>query len=113
MANEEKKKESSDTLPVSKTPNPIESPEEGRFVKRRTSIPGGLIQNKEVDEENIIIPTKDKYKTTLETVDKKGPILPEEKEPEKDKQEEFKAVVKSHKAEKTVKKSQREEKKDE
>ncbi|MBW0542854.1 hypothetical protein O181_082569 [Austropuccinia psidii MF-1] len=106
MENEENKKESRDSLPVKEIHKPIESPEEGRFVKRRTSMPGGFIQDEEVDAEKFIIPTKYKSKNPPETVNQKGPILSHEKAPEKDKPEEFKA-------EKPVKKSQREEEKDE
>ncbi|MBW0492179.1 hypothetical protein O181_031894 [Austropuccinia psidii MF-1] len=97
-------KESTDSSPVKEIHKPIESPEEGRFLKRRTSMPGGLIQDEEVDEEKVIIPTRYKSWNPPETVNQKGPILSKENAPEKDKLEEFKA-------EKPVKKSQREEEK--
>ncbi|MBW0467510.1 hypothetical protein O181_007225 [Austropuccinia psidii MF-1] len=109
MENEEKKKQSAGSLPLKEIPKPIKSLEEGRFVKRRKGIPGGLIQNEDVDEGRVIITRKYKSKISLETYNHQEPILSKEKTPEKGNPEEFKAVVKSHKAEKPVKKSQSEE----
>ncbi|MBW0552711.1 hypothetical protein O181_092426 [Austropuccinia psidii MF-1] len=104
MENEDQAKDKSQPLPEKEVNKPQEK------LKKKTSIPGGFIDDEDHEEEKVIIPTRYKSPRPLEVNKESEVAIPKSKTPQKQPMDEIKTIIKAPKEDRAVIKPKKEDK---